>query len=160
MDKKHFWKFAGGFIAIIAAALVILYASNYFFSKEARDTRKAQEYLEDLKQQYENDTYGGKTPEETLQLFISALEKGDIDLASKYFVLDKQEEWRGKLTEITNKNLLDEMVSDLNKDKTKYPLVEGKDDIFIFEIFNNNNQLAIQISLMRIQNGIWKIDDL
>jgi len=33
------------------------------------------------------DTYGGKTPEETLNLFIEALKKEDLELASKYFVL-------------------------------------------------------------------------
>ena len=38
------------------------------------------------------DTYGGDTPQETLDLFIAALEKGDTDLAAKYFVVYKQEE--------------------------------------------------------------------
>ncbi len=33
------------------------------------------------------DTYGGQTPQETLDLFIDALKKGDVKLASKYFVL-------------------------------------------------------------------------
>jgi len=31
-----------------------------------------------------NDNYGGKTPEETLDLYIAALKAGDIELASKY----------------------------------------------------------------------------
>jgi len=49
-------------------------------------------YYEALKRAYEKDTYGGETPDETLALFIDALKKGDIDLASKYFVVEKQEE--------------------------------------------------------------------
>ena len=32
------------------------------------------------------DTYGGKTPQETLRMYIDAVEKGDYELASKYFV--------------------------------------------------------------------------
>ena len=37
------------------------------------------------------DTYGGKTPQETLQMYIDAVEKGDYELASKYFIGDNQE---------------------------------------------------------------------
>lgn len=32
-----------------------------------------------------NDTYGGQTPEETLDMYIEALKAGDIELASKYY---------------------------------------------------------------------------
>jgi len=38
------------------------------------------------------DIYGGKTPEETVQLLIKALEAGDLDLAIKYYHIDSQEE--------------------------------------------------------------------
>ncbi|MEI8339050.1 MAG: hypothetical protein WCF94_00090 [bacterium] len=36
------------------------------------------------------DTFGGKTPEATLQMYIEALKKGDIGLASKYCVVENQ----------------------------------------------------------------------
>ncbi|MFH0890667.1 MAG: hypothetical protein V1856_01400, partial [Candidatus Liptonbacteria bacterium] len=36
------------------------------------------------------DTYGGKTPQETLGMYIEAVEKGDYELASKYFIEEKQ----------------------------------------------------------------------
>ncbi len=45
--------------------------------------------LEELHKKYENDHYGGKTPEETLALFIEALKKKDYKLASKYYVAEK-----------------------------------------------------------------------
>ena len=38
------------------------------------------------------DVYGGKTPQETLDMFIDALKKEDIELASKYFMLDTNEQ--------------------------------------------------------------------
>ncbi len=38
------------------------------------------------------DTYGGETPEQTLQLFVEALEKKDAKLASKYYLPWKQKE--------------------------------------------------------------------
>jgi hypothetical protein len=37
------------------------------------------------------DTYGGKTPEQTIEMFVKALEEGNIDLASKYFALEKND---------------------------------------------------------------------
>ena len=43
-----------------------------------------------LEAQYKNDPYGGATPEETLKLFIEALEKKDYTLASNYFVPEER----------------------------------------------------------------------
>ena len=40
---------------------------------------------------YAADTIGGKTPEETIDLFITALKKGDALLASGYYKLDVRE---------------------------------------------------------------------
>ncbi len=54
-----------------------------------------EEYLaenEALAQAYASDPYGGGTPEETLRLYVDALQKKDYALASKYFVVEKQEE--------------------------------------------------------------------
>jgi len=47
-------------------------------------------YWEKLNEAYKKDEYGGATPEETLNLFIEALKAGDLELASKYFVVEKQ----------------------------------------------------------------------
>jgi len=51
-------------------------------------------------QSYKNDTYGGKTPEETYQMFLTALKAKDIELASKYFVLEEQERYKQALQEV------------------------------------------------------------
>ncbi|MBI3019760.1 MAG: hypothetical protein HYY60_00320, partial [Parcubacteria group bacterium] len=85
------WKFEMGFLLIIGAALLV-WAATVYLSPEARKARDANEYLERLQAEYKNDTYGGATPEETLSLFIAALEKGDIELASKYFLPEDREE--------------------------------------------------------------------
>ncbi|MBI4114441.1 MAG: hypothetical protein HY445_01210 [Candidatus Niyogibacteria bacterium] len=153
------WKFVRRFLLIIIIALALLYVTNVYLSPDAREDREARKYIEDLQRQYENDTYGGKTPEETLALFIDALEKGDIELASKYFVIDKQEEWRSNLMEIHSKGLLKDMIVDLHRPRNAYSLVEGG-DVYIFDIYNDDNQLAVQINVQRIANGIWKIEDL
>ena len=47
------------------------------------------------------DNYGGETPEETLDLYIQALEKSDFELASKYFVLKDQKKELGELLSLS-----------------------------------------------------------
>ncbi|MBI2507135.1 MAG: hypothetical protein HYW09_00800 [Candidatus Niyogibacteria bacterium] len=153
MINKTSLKFIGGFVLIVALAMGGLYALNYYFSPE----QKAIRYYKNLERQYAEDTYGGKTPEETLQLFIDALKAGDIELASKYFVVEKQGEWQNNLTEIKTKNLLDEMVFDLQRPKDRKDVSNDK---IIFYIYNDNNQLAIAISIGKISNSIWKIIDM
>ncbi len=52
-----------------------------------------------LEAQYRADNYGGTTPEETLRLFVEALEKKDYELAAKYSVPEKQEEDLKKMSQ-------------------------------------------------------------
>ncbi|MEK7480570.1 MAG: hypothetical protein AAB604_00520, partial [Patescibacteria group bacterium] len=92
---------------------------------DQHDTYGAQ-YYEDLAQRYTEDTFGGATPEETLELFIAALEAGNIDLASKYFVAEKQEEWKKNLENIKANNVLENMISDLKRAEREKDLVEGE----------------------------------
>lgn len=89
---------------IIIASIIILVALFLFFGgysgiKEFYDSWQESKLLgEAMKKTIEardqyfkvlaEDTYGGKTPQETLDMFIDALEKGDIELAGKYFALD------------------------------------------------------------------------
>ncbi len=49
------------------------------------------QYLYGLEKPYREDIYGGDTPEETLQMFLDALRKGDIELAAKYIDVDHRE---------------------------------------------------------------------
>ncbi len=85
------------------------------------------------------DTYGGKTSDETLGLFVASLRAGDIELASKYFALDSdlpRDNWVKTLTIFKEQGLLDEMVRDIEKDPN---LVELK---------------------LNEYSGIWKIENL
>ncbi len=118
---------------------------------------EALKQIEKLKKEYAEDPYGGDTPEETLRLFVEALKKGDTDLAAKYFVLDKQEEWRQELTKIKEKNLLGEMVRDLESEKFKYTISEK---VIGFDVANEEKEAILSISVVRAQNNKWKIQDL
>ncbi len=92
--KKFFWK---GFLYVFLPCFFLFWffvgyghyrpaIKEYFYNKrgeaifaQIEAQKKANEALEKA------DTFGGKTPEETIDLFISALKLGDIQLASKYY---------------------------------------------------------------------------
>ncbi|MDP3729329.1 MAG: hypothetical protein Q8R26_01045, partial [bacterium] len=107
------------------------------------------------------DTYGGKSPQETLDMFIAALEKGDIELASKYFLLDMNENYsRGKqmnyLENIKNKNLLISMIQDLKTAESHDSLYEGNQQ---FIIYNKEKTDSLLINFrFNEQSNIWKIE--
>jgi len=89
------------------------------------------------KQKYAADAYGGTIPEETYRLFLDALKKQDIDLASKYFILEKQEEYKTLLNQIKNSDQWKIMMEDLLDPKNR----KGKmiSDSYVIEVINKDN---------------------
>ena len=80
-------------VGVIIAVLAFLWflgaygyqIQNYFIQKsQEKYLEQIEENRARLLEAQKNDTYGGKTPEETLDLYITALKTGDIELASKY----------------------------------------------------------------------------
>ena len=149
-------KFTSLGILFVALASAIIYGIGYWKYQNSPEYRAEQE-LKKLEKKYAEDPYGGETPEETLRLFIDALKKGDTDLAAKYFILDKQEEWQEDLAKIKEKNLLEDMVKDLEREKHKYSI---SDNMIGFDIANDQNEAILGISLSRAPNHKWKILDL
>ena len=72
----------------------IIYPDKKFgeslFNYQKRIIAYEKEYIKYMEELEKKDNYGGETPEETLELYIKALENKDFELASKYFVLEDQ----------------------------------------------------------------------
>lgn len=108
-------------IPIITAILVIGSGSFLFWNNNLIVSQEEKRYIEAMTA----DTYGGKTPQETLDLFLVALEAEDAELASKYFMLDdnlSREKWLKMLIVFKEKGLLDDMVKDINPSSVKIEL--------------------------------------
>ncbi len=146
-----------GFLVFIVAVNFGL--GKYNESKQWQEMKKAadafQKAEQELYQKMMGDTYGGKTPQETLDMFISAVEAGDYELASKYFVTEKQEEELKSLQNAPIENirkvmfLLKEVTERLSK---KEPLWESKDQYII--------TTPILADFIKYPNGIWKISEI
>ncbi len=83
-------------LALVAGFLVFFGVTTFKdweYRRGLDESRKVyDEWQEDFYQRALADNVGGKTPQDTLRMYIEAVEKGDYELASKYFILEKQEE--------------------------------------------------------------------
>src|SRR3989344_3905403 len=97
MDSKNSYR---KFLGIFLGVMLVIGGGYWLWDGYLSSAAKARRYAENQVAQIEKaekayveamtaDTYGGKTPKETLDLFVAALKKGDIELASKYFLLDE-----------------------------------------------------------------------
>lgn len=145
----------------------------WFLSPQMREARQLKKGLEGFnkaikteEQKYVSDTYGGTTPEETYQLFLEALKKQDIELTSKYFILDKQETYKQFFTDIKNNDKWDEMIEDLLKlDNQKGEMKEN--NTYVIRVYNDEHYLIAQATLRipfsfigtekKPLTNIWKI---
>ncbi len=108
----------------------------------------------------ENDHYGGKTPEETLALFVEALKKKDYKLAAKYYV-----PWMWKWAEQDTKDWIENYPDGLKK------FLDAYDNGTIKRDTSYTQGLALDVyppgkpypySIKMIFNdkiGIWKIEE-
>ena len=151
---KNILKFLGIAAGIAVLGLGAVYGTQYLRYRNSPEYKAVQD-LENLQKQYAEDTFGGDTPEETLRLFVDALKKGDTDLAAKYFVLDKQQEWREDLAKIKEKGLLKSMIRDLEKTNLKV-----NDDTAFFTLLNDDGFESQLVMHKNSLNGKWKITEL
>ena len=125
---------------------------NWIAQREAKDLA--------IKAAYEADTYGGKTPQETWDMFIQALEAGDTDLAAKYFIVEKQEEMK-KAFATGSENGAIELFLKYADAIVEGDYYENNLDEFEYRTSDVGNGPGMVFLLVRNkQTNIWKIYDL
>ena len=92
--NKTFFKFFGGALVLAVIGLAFLYAPPFW------QRYKVDRAIFELERPYREDVYGGKTPEETFDMFLDAMRKDDLELVSKYFVVGKQGEYKEKFEKL------------------------------------------------------------
>lgn len=147
----------GVFIAAVLVFWGVIFGTVRYNRWRAEEgVRKTAEALERFaKEDFDRamaDTVGGKTPQETLDLFIAAVESGDYELASKYFIGDKQEAEFEDLEKSDRKNIKNALFL-LQKIK------EG-DGIYSFDEQEYSVDEPIYIRFKVYPNGIWKIIEI
>jgi len=152
-SSKIFWSVLVFFIAVS----FLLKGWGYYdqWKEERRIDEMAQE-LKRLDTEYYDqkvaDKIGGKTPQETLDLYINAVEKGDYELASKYFVVDKQEEELKILKNSPRKNI-ENILTLMKNTRDDFNRFSGNE-----ETFSVHN--PILVSFVLYPSGNWKIEKI
>ena len=160
---RRYTKVMGFFLGII----VLVYGGYWVWENYlnpapggADDIRRLEEGLKQMEEDQRNDTYGGKTPQETLDLFIAALEAGDVDLASKYFLLNEhREEWREGLEQAKAEGRIDEIVSTVRNMKPSSRDTSSK-NVVEFSIIEDGATQHAAILMLNEFSGLWKIESL
>lgn len=173
-SKKFFSKSYLGHIAGFLG-LIVLVGGSYFvwdgyFSESAKYSRQVEENMKKYNEWEANytkamteDVYGGKTPQETLNMFIDALKKEDVDLASKYFMLNSvgqiDQEWVDGLKKSKDEGKLQETASLLFKLRPDNK--SSSIDTAWFNILNSEG-IADYSAILKLNefSKIWKIESL
>src|SRR3989337_2696826 len=94
MQSSSRARFFIAFLAMIGTAFFLFFAWKIYLWKSGKEPDLIAEAVRQAEQKdyaiAMADTYGGKTPQETLQMYIDAVEKGDYELAGKNFFGEKQ----------------------------------------------------------------------
>ena len=144
----------------------ITYVLNYGWGK-SQDERNLEIYGQ-MEKEYiaamTADTYGGKTPKETLDMFVDALKKGDIELAAKYVKPDddlSRDKTIATLQGIKEKGFLEQMAYDLSRDIRRDPCGEISENDFVFAAYNEDGDVGATIDMwFNKYSGVWKIENL
>ncbi len=106
------------------------------------------------------DHYGGKTPEETLDMFVDALKKRDYKLAAKYYLpwkrKEAEEDLRDWMENYSDK--FEEFLSSYKENNLEISTIEqiGVSTIFI-KNDENKHPYAMFMQKNKV-NDIWKIE--
>ncbi|TSC61699.1 MAG: hypothetical protein Athens041674_682 [Parcubacteria group bacterium Athens0416_74] len=163
LSRWWFWA-----IAVIVILPAVWFLSGYIPFKyrmwqveNYRDMAKAdyaemQQEQEALEAAYRKDTYGGKTPEETLELFIEALEAKDYELAAKYFVIEKQDVAKSDLTALGETGNITTYLKILASQRVFSRYEDGeKAEVEFYDA--SGSQIHIEFFLLNPYTQKWKI---
>lgn len=146
-------------IAVIFLLGVIIWWANIV----PKLNQRYQEYkvlsgIEKLKQSYREDTLGGTTPEETLKMFLVAFKSGDLNLASKYFIPEKQAEYLVKMQNWVRIGRKEYILNLLSQAKWSGQSGIAQDQM---DVWNKDNELEMSVFFFQNENSKkWKLKSI
>jgi len=145
-NKKLIW---AGVILVALILSVIGWQYWQYIHSTYYQQMKAVKMIE--AQQKESDKWGGKTPEETVALFKSAIEKSDFELASKY----GRPEIKSELEKIKTMGKIDLIIKELEIGKIKEIPGFGGDNVNLIAQIDGVEVRVL--SMYKSDGGAWKI---
>ncbi len=141
-----------------AYKLAMEYREQY--RSAAQEMQNREKALQETNDMLKADTYGGKTPEETMAMFVEALKAKDAALASKYYM-----PWLQSDAEKDTLDWIENYPDGLQKFIDAYDtgIVSKKARVIgigfkIFDSESDKYPYIIEMELNKV-NNIWKITD-
>lgn len=157
---------------ILIFIVILMIPASYFVwylvlspeAQQAQGMRAAVDYYSRIQKNFASDTYGGKTPEETIQLFIKALEENNLELAAKYMERDKNGKEDPRYLETLKSLTAEQKQMYLAKLKAVKadPENNGSDGYNArFSIIDNQGHADFSVNLYKgTQTPVWKIESM
>ena len=156
-SNKIFWGIGLFFVALFIAV------EGYSYYDQWRGEKRVEE-LAQLLTKIEKDAFdkkaadkiGGKTPQETLDMFIKAVESGDYELASRYMVLENQIKEKEELLSLVEKNNLKLIINLFKNAKPDGDIINGS-----FRMKSKTDLGPYYfIRFVLYPSGNWKIEEI
>ena len=164
-QNKIILKIFTGLVLIVLILIVadFLLPKGWDYYNQWKGEKKIDELVKEIKriekEDYEQklaDKIGGKTPQKTLDLFIQAIEKNDYELASKYFIIEKQEEVKKELLALKEKNNLMLVINFFKNAEPDGNIINGN-----FRMKSKTNLGPDYfIRFILYPSGNWKIEEI
>ena len=142
--------------AVLAFIIVWLGISIYPNYKVWDLNRRLENFQRNMENYLSDDIYGGKTPQETYEMYVAALKQGDLEKAGKYFYWEREGTQKTKLEEMKSKGELEKYIADLpdwGKMKENSYQSESEKEYVIIE-----NQKASKVKAPDGRGGYVEID--
>lgn len=155
--KKKIWLSVGLLVLLILIILGVIWGPKVFsFYWYEYLSQKYLAEFEEIELSYKVDKNGGSTPQETLDLFVSALRAKDAKLAASYFVPEKRGEMEGAIKNWEKNKRIEFIISELNKVSF---FIE--DDSCIGESINEKKEVELSVYLIKNKfSQKWLIESL
>lgn len=149
-------------LGIVGILVIWALADSFYQAWQGRKWREqTNKFQASLEQPYREDVYGGKTPEETWSMFLDALKKDDIELASKYYDVAHQEKGKQMIEKMKAENKLTGWIKELEtleKDETQSISSERKYYSYkYFDVEFKKNLWSTTVFYQNPYTKIWKI---
>ncbi len=147
--------FTGYYYSYLFIPITEYISVDKWMAEKPRSKGEYINYITKLEEVAKTDNIGGKTPQETLSLWVEAVKADDLKKASTYFLITKRKDALDTMRKSRANNVLPEVVNEIDDGGiwrvSKYlgasfeTTVDGSPGYY-FEFTKNPN------------NGTWKID--
>lgn len=149
---------AGGFVGIFTVTIGVLWGIYYYQQWQGeRAVTALHDYLQEQSdaalRSAMADTYGGSTPQETLQMYIDAVEKGDYELASRYFIESKRSDQVEALRNAIETGKISDVVTPLREALNSTGEYSENSNAFSF-------YKPVGVDMILYPNNIWKLVEI